>query len=104
MKTLVLALALAIIPITVHAAEPEAPTRQVELPWVQAEVKKIDVAGGRITLRHGDIPNLDMPGMTMAFRVADPKMLGAVKAGDAVRVSIDKVKGQITITRLEAAK
>ena len=104
MKTLILALALAYLPITTHAAEDTASSRQVELPWVQAEVKKVDVAGGRITLRHGDIPNLDMPGMTMAFRVADPTMLDAVKAGDAVRVSIDKVKGQLTIVRMQSVR
>lgn len=104
MKTLILALALAYLPITTHAAEDTASSRQVELPWVQAEVKKVDVAGGRITLRHGDIPNLDMPGMTMAFRVADPKMLDTVKPGDAVRVAIEKLKGQLVIVRMEAAK
>jgi len=104
MKTLVLALTLGIAPIAVHAAEGEAPSRQIELPWVQAEVKKVDVATGRITLRHGDIPNLDMPGMTMAFRAADPKMLETVKPGDVVRVAIDKSKGQLTIVRIEAAK
>lgn len=106
MKTLVLALTLAValVPITVHAAEGDSPSKQVELPWVQAEVKKVDTAGGRIILRHGDIPNLDMPAMTMAFRVADPKMLDAVKAGDAVRVSIDKSKGQLTILRMEPVK
>ena len=104
MKALVLAMTVSLVPITVHAAEGEAPSKQVELPWLQAEVKKVDVAGGRITLRHGDIPNLDMPGMTMAFRVADPKMLDVVKPGNAVRVSIDKVKGHITVTRMEAAR
>jgi Cu/Ag efflux protein CusF len=45
-----------------------------------------------------------MPGMTMAFRVADPTMLDAVKAGDAVRVSIDKVKGQLTIVRMQSVR
>lgn len=103
MKTLILALALSYLPITTHAAEDAASSKQVELPWVQAEVKKIDVASSRVTLRHGDIPNLDMPGMTMAFRVADPKMLDTVKPGDTVRVTIDRVKGQMTIVRMEAA-
>jgi len=104
MKTLVLALTLVLLPITVHPAEGESSSKQVELPWVQAEVKKIDIAGGRITLRHGDIPNVDMPGMTMAFRVADPKMLDAVKVGDPVKVSIDKVRGQLTIMRMEPSR
>lgn len=104
MKTLVLAVSLALVPITAHPAEGEPPTKQVELPWVQAEVKKIDITGGRIILRHGDIPNVDMPGMTMAFRVADPKMLEAVKVGDPVKVSIDKVKGQLTVMRMELSR
>ena len=75
-----------------------------QAPFVKAEVVKADAAGGKVTLKHEDIPNLDMPGMTMAFTVADRKLLKSVKAGDKVRVKVETVKGQATVTALEAAK
>jgi Cu(I)/Ag(I) efflux system protein CusF len=73
-------------------------------PMTEAEVRKIDKEQGKVTLRHGPIQNLDMPGMTMVFKVADPKMLDAVKEGDKVKFSAEKVNGAITVTSMEAAK
>ncbi|MFZ3117720.1 MAG: copper-binding protein [Variovorax sp.] len=67
-----------------------------------AVVQKIDQAGGLIVLKHGDIPNLAMPAMTMGFDVADKKMLESVKPGDKVRFHVEIVKGKPTVTRLEA--
>ena len=71
---------------------------------VDGEVRKIDKDASKITLKHGPIPNLDMPGMTMVFRVQDPAMLDAVKTGDKVRFSADKVGGALTITQMTPAK
>jgi Cu/Ag efflux protein CusF len=67
------------------------------------EVRKVDQDQGKLTLRHGPIRNLDMPGMTMVFRVADPAMLEGLKDGDKVRFSADRLNGVITITALESA-
>lgn len=72
-------------------------------PQVDAEVRKIDKEQGKVTLRHGPIPNLDMPNMTMVFRVSDPKLLGAIKEGDKVKFTADKVNGAYTITSIQAA-
>ena len=47
------------------------------------------------------IESLDMPGMTMVFRVADPKMLDGLKEGDKLRFSADSVQGAITVTAIE---
>ena len=67
------------------------------------EVRKVDKEAGKLTLRHGPIESLDMPGMTMVFRVADPKMLDGLKSGDKLRFSADRVQGAITITAIERA-
>lgn len=67
------------------------------------EVRKIDRAQGKVTLKHGPIANLEMPPMTMVFKVADPKMLDSLKDGDKVRFSADRVNGAITVTAIEAA-
>jgi len=74
-----------------------------QAPTTDGEVKKIDIAQARITLKHGDIKNLDMPPMTMVFRVSDPKMLDSVAVGDKVRFAADKVGGNYTVTALVKA-
>ncbi len=68
------------------------------------EVRKVDKDAGKITMKHGPIPNLDMPGMTMVFRVKDAAMLDQVKAGDKVRFAAEKVGGQFTVTQIEPTK
>lgn len=72
-------------------------------PMTDGEVRKIDKEQGKVTLRHGPIANLDMPGMTMVFKVADPKMLDSVKEGDKVKFTADKLNGAITVTTMEPA-
>ena len=72
---------------------------------VNGEVKKIDEAAGKITLKHGPIKALEMDdGMTMVFRVQDPAMLKQVKVGDKVKFDADRVNGQITVTKIQKAK
>ena len=73
---------------------------------VNGEVKKIDEAAGKITLKHGPIKALDMDddGMTMVFRVGDPAMLKQVKVGDKVKFDADRVNGQITVTKIQKTK
>jgi Cu(I)/Ag(I) efflux system periplasmic protein CusF len=63
------------------------------LPLVDAEVRKVDVSAGKVTLKHNDIPNLDMPPMTMVFQVKDTTSLTSLKTGDQVQFRADKVNG-----------
>jgi len=67
----------------------------------EAEVRKVDVGAGKITLKHGAIKNLDMPPMSMVFQVQDPALLGQVKAGDKVRFTAEKINGAYTVLTLE---
>jgi len=71
---------------------------------VDGEVRKIDKEQGKLTLRHGPLQSLDMPAMTMVFRVADPKMLDALKEGDKIKFTADRVNGAITVTSIQPAK
>ena len=68
-----------------------------------AEVKKVDPASGRITLKHGALENVGMPPMTMAFKAKDAAMLAEVHAGDKVKVRVENVSGTLTIVRLVKA-
>ena len=74
-----------------------------QTPAVDGEVTKIDSAQSKITLRHGEIRNLDMPPMTMVFRVADAKLLDGLTVGDRVRFTADRVSGTYTVTTLVKA-
>jgi Cu/Ag efflux protein CusF len=70
----------------------------------EGEVRKVDKEAAKITLRHGEIKNLDMPPMTMVFQVKDAKMLDGVKVGDKVRFAAEKLPAGYTVTSLETAK
>ncbi|HEX7864373.1 MAG TPA: copper-binding protein [Variovorax sp.] len=80
------------------------PGQQTAVMMTDAVVQKIDTAKGLVVLKHGDIPNLAMPAMTMGFDVADRKMLGALKPGDKVRFHVEVVKGKPTVTQMEMAR
>jgi len=86
------------------AADHAAHHATAAAPTTDGEVRKIDKEQGKVTLKHGPIVNLDMPGMLMVFKVADPKMLDSIKEGDKVKFSADKVNGAITVTAIEVAK
>lgn len=75
-----------------------------QTPMSDGEVRKVDKEQGKVTLRHGPIQSLEMPGMTMVFKVADPKMLDKVKEGDKVRFTADRVGGAITVTHIEPVR
>ncbi|WP_313704797.1 copper-binding protein [Massilia sp.] len=68
------------------------------------EVKKIDKETGKITLRHGEIRNLNMAAMTMVFRVKDAAMLEQVNVGDKIRFAADRDNGAVAIVQLEKAQ
>lgn len=72
-------------------------------PMVDAEVRKEDMDAKKITLRHGPIPNLEMPAMTMVFQVKEPSMLDKAKTGDKVKFTAEKIGGAYTVTRIEPA-
>lgn len=69
-----------------------------------AEVRKVDRAAKKITLKHEAIRNLDMPPMTMVFQVQDAALLDKVKAGDQVRFTADKVNGAYVVRTIAPAQ
>lgn len=87
------------IPLTIVATVALAQT----VP-TSGEVTKIDVAQGKLTLKHGPIKNLDMEGMTMVFAISDPAMLKTMKVGDKVTFEAERVNGRLTVTKISKAK
>jgi Cu/Ag efflux protein CusF len=86
------------------AASPIAVSGQTAL--YDGQVTKIDETAGKITIKHsGPIPKFEMDEpMTMVYRVQDPAMLKAVKAGDKVKFDADRVNNQFTVTKIQTAK
>lgn len=84
-----------------HAASPAAAS---PADLVDGEVRKVDRGAAKLTLRHGEIKHLDMPGMTMVFQVREPALLDKVKVGDKVKFRAEKSGGGYMVTAMEAAK
>ena len=68
------------------------------------EVRKIDMESGKLTLKHGEIKNLEMPGMTMVFVVKDKAMLDKLKPGDKVQFKAINEGGKFTVTEIQPAR
>lgn len=64
----------------------------------RGRIESINPTEGKVKLKHGPIPKFDMPGMTMVFRVQDPKLLTQIKVGDEVGVTLEKSGGSLVIT------
>jgi Cu(I)/Ag(I) efflux system periplasmic protein CusF len=90
-----------------HAGAPMAsPTTSVTAAaeMTEAEVRKVDKEGSKLTLKHGAIKNLDMPGMTMVFQVKDKAMLDKLQAGDKVKFKAVNDAGKFTVTEIQPVK
>jgi Cu/Ag efflux protein CusF len=89
-------------------AEPSPPQLIVAQAATNAmadgEVRKVDKDAKKITVKHGEIKNLNMPPMTMVFQVKDPAMLDQVKQGDQIRFEAEQVNGALVISKVEPVK
>jgi Cu/Ag efflux protein CusF len=68
------------------------------------EVRRIDTEQGKLTIKHEAIENLQMPGMTMVFKAADPAMLQKLQVGDKIEFAAEKANGAIVVTTVHVAK
>lgn len=65
------------------------------------EIKKVDAANGKLTIKHGPLENLGMEAMTMVFKAKDPAMLSQVKVGDKIDFVAEEVNGALTVVKLQ---
>ncbi|MEK7754950.1 MAG: copper-binding protein [Acidobacteriota bacterium] len=84
-----------------HAGNEAKPAAAASAALTEGEVRKIDKAAGKITIKHGPMPKFDMPAMTMVYRVKDKAMLERLKPGDKIKFDADGVGGEFTVLRLE---
>ena len=88
--------------LAVFAAQADEKHHQGAL--TDGEVRKVDKEAKKITIKHGPMPDLDMPAMTMVFQVKDPAMLEQVKTGDKVKFEAQKLGGAFTVTSIVPEK
>ena len=84
-----------------YPAAAASTTPQAELS--EGEITRWDPRTLRLTLKHGEIKNLEMPPMTMVFRVADASVVGDLKPGDKVRFRAEQVSGAYHVQRIDKA-
>ncbi|MFZ6770858.1 copper-binding protein [Undibacterium sp. Di26W] len=68
------------------------------------EIIKIDKSSNKVSIKHGPIKNLDMPGMTMVFRIKEPTMLDTLETGNKVKFRAEKANGALYVVDIQAVK
>ncbi|MDJ1634249.1 hypothetical protein G6L94_20790 [Agrobacterium rhizogenes] len=69
--------------------------------FTKGVVNKVDAKAKKVTIRHEDLKNLDMPAMTMVFRVEDPVLLQKFKEGAAIEFVAERVNGKLAVTQVK---
>lgn len=72
--------------------------------WADGTVKKVNADAGKVTISHGPLTSLDMPAMTMVFRISDPAMLDQMKPGNRIRFVVERLGGALTVTALQPGR
>lgn len=63
------------------------------------EVRRVDAAAGKITIKHGAISDLQLPAMTLVYKI-DPALLKDIKPGDRVKFTAKREAGQYVVTQI----
>jgi Cu/Ag efflux protein CusF len=63
-------------------------------------IQRIDRESGSVTIKHGPLQGLDMPGMTMSFPVQDKAMLSNLKPLQKVEFDLTYDGKNYMITRI----
>ncbi len=69
----------------------------------EGEIRKVVKDNKKLTIKHGPLKNLDMPGMTMVFGIKYDAMLDTLETGAKVRFQAEKIDGKIVVTKIEPA-
>lgn len=87
-----------------HQSHAPAAASVQAAPMSEGEIKKVDKEASRITIKHGPLENLGMPGMTMVFGVKDTSALETLKTGDKIKFVAEKIDGRYVVTKYAVQK
>ncbi|MGI0526681.1 copper-binding protein [Rhizobium giardinii] len=69
--------------------------------FTKGTVKKVDAKAKKVTLIHEELKSLEMPAMTMVFRVKDDAMLERLQEGANIEFIAERVEGKLTVTEIK---
>jgi Cu(I)/Ag(I) efflux system periplasmic protein CusF len=111
MKLLTIAILASLVSINTSAQTATSPMpagvasqAAMQKDMTDGEIRKFDKGAKKITLKHGPIKNLDMPGMTMVFQVRDAALLeqlSQMAAGDKIKFTAEEQQGAMVVTGAE---
>jgi len=67
----------------------------------EAEGRVMALADARVKIAHGPFHTLGMPGMTMAFAVADAALLQDIEVEDRVRFAVRETDAGLLVERIQ---
>lgn len=77
------------------------PTASMDTALADGVVQKVDRQTGMVTIEHGELKNVGMPAMTMAYKAKDAAMVTQAKEGEKVKFRLENLNGTYTITTLK---
>ncbi len=101
----VTALSMSMPAVAQTGAQPTSRSKMEHGPsMTEGEVRKVDQDAGKVTIKHGEIKNLDMPPMTMVFVAQDKALLANLQAGEKIQFSAEQGAGQFLVTDIKPLK
>lgn len=72
-----------------------------EVVWTKGEVVKVDLAQSKVTVKHAEIKNLDMPSMTMVFFAPEKSVIEGLKQGDKKEFEFGDMNGRMIVKQVK---
>ncbi|GAW37086.1 periplasmic copper-binding protein [Roseovarius sp. A-2] len=69
--------------------------------YTKGVVKNVNPEDGKVTIIHEELVELEMPAMTMVFRVADDAMFDRLEPGKEIKFTVERLNGKLTVTDLK---
>lgn len=69
--------------------------------FTKGKIKKLDEKAGKVTIIHEELKNLEMPAMTMVFKIGDGVEAAKLKEGADIEFVADRVNGKLTVTEVK---
>lgn len=69
--------------------------------FTKGKIKKLDEKAKKVTIIHEELKGLEMPAMTMVFRIGDGVDAAKLKEGADIEFVADRVNGKLTVTEVK---
>ena len=89
---------LLVAPLAVLATAPVFAQEALEAT-ASGEVRRVDAARGRITIKHGAISDLELPAMTLVYH-AQASLLEGLSPGDKVKFTAKRENNRYVVTKI----